>query len=235
MSKGLFLTGTGTDVGKTYVAALLVKKLRDSGINAGYYKGALSGAQWEHGKLVPGDCKYVADVAGIEEAPEKLVSYIYKTAVSPHLAAKIEGPELEMEKIQEDFQRMASRSDYILMEGSGGIICPLRTGEKEVMLLDVIRFLGLDVVLVADSGLGTLNNTALTCAYAKQKGIHIGGILMNHYDENSILHRDNRKMIEKLTGIPVISCIETQSRDCHLSSDELCGYFGEIKKKETGK
>lgn len=230
MSKGVFLTGTGTDVGKTFVSALILKKLRDSGMNAGYYKAALSGAQMEGEQWVPGDCKYVAEVSGIDEAPEKLVSYIYKTAVSPHLAAKLEGPELELDKVHEDFAVLTGKYEYILMEGSGGIICPLRTGEREVMLEDVVRLFGLDVLLVADSGLGTLNATVLTCEYARQKNISIRGIIMNLYDEKNFLHRDNRKMIEKLTGLPVIACIENGGMEIPVSAGKLSGFFGEIQK-----
>ena len=88
MGKALFITGTGTDIGKTYVTGLIVKKLRDAGLNGGYYKAALSGAdEDENGNLLPGDALFVKEMAGIDEQTENLVSYIYKEAVSPHLAA----------------------------------------------------------------------------------------------------------------------------------------------------
>ena len=84
--KGIFITATGTDVGKT----LILKKLREASVNAGYYKAALSGAYRNASKLIPGDAAYVASISGLPVPPEQLVSYIYEPAVSPHLAAELE-------------------------------------------------------------------------------------------------------------------------------------------------
>ena len=111
MSRGLFVTGTGTDVGKTYVTSLMVKKLRESGINCGYYKAALSGAERCSGGLVPGDAEYVCRISGIRDDPSSLVSYIYEQAVSPHLAAKIEGRDVEKAVIKADFKRVCEKFD----------------------------------------------------------------------------------------------------------------------------
>lgn len=94
--KGVFITATGTDIGKTYVTALLLKKLRESSINAGYYKAALSGAYRKDGLLIPGDAEYIATTAGIPTPPADLVSYIYEPAVSPHLAAEMEHHPIEL-------------------------------------------------------------------------------------------------------------------------------------------
>ena len=72
--KGIFITATGTDVGKTYVTALILKKLREVSVNAGYYKAALSGAYRNAGELIPGDAAYVASISGLPVPPEQLVS-----------------------------------------------------------------------------------------------------------------------------------------------------------------
>lgn len=135
MTKALFVTGTGTDAGKTFITALIVKRLRGAGLNAGYYKAALSGAEDRGGKLIPGDAEYVRMAAGIEGDPADSVSYIYRTAVSPHLAARIEGPQIELERIKSDFAEQCRRYDYLVMEGSGGIVCPIRwDGSAQLML-----------------------------------------------------------------------------------------------------
>ena len=101
--KGYFVTATGTDVGKTFITGLLVKKWRDSGIDAGYYKAALSGAELRDGKWVAGDADYVKRIAKLPDSQEQLVSYVYKEAVSPHLAAQKEGNPVELSKVQTDF------------------------------------------------------------------------------------------------------------------------------------
>lgn len=228
MSKGLFITGTGTDIGKTYVTALLIKVLRQAGLNAGYYKAALSGNECIHGKLIPGDCKHVVEISGMKEDPMKLVSYVYETGVSPHLAAKIEGQEVDFSKLITDFYQSAQTFDYLIMEGSGGIVCPIRTGEQSILLEDIIKRFHLDLLIVADAGLGTLNNVVLTYEYAKQRHMCVKGIIINRYDETNYLHQDNRSMMEALTGLPVITCIGEKDTNCHISVDDLCNLFGDI-------
>ena len=163
MGKSLFITGTGTDVGKTYVTALIVKKLRDSGRNAGYYKAAISGAERDgQGELLPGDALYVNETARIGEQTSRLVSYVYPEAVSPHLAAKINSLPIDFQKVARDFQSARERYDYLTMEGSGGIVCPLRWDDQERMGMDdLVHKLGLSVLVVAHAGLGTINSTVL--------------------------------------------------------------------------
>ena len=92
MSKNLFITGTGTGIGKTYVTGLIVKKLQDNTVNSAYYKAAMSGNDRRaDGVLIPGDALHVKTVSGIKQPLEEMCPYLYETAVSPHLAARIEG------------------------------------------------------------------------------------------------------------------------------------------------
>ena len=90
MSKSLFIIGTGTDVGKTYASALIVRKLRESGVSAAYYKAAMSGNERDkNGRLIPGDARYVRERSGIRQPLEEMCPYVYEHAVSPHLASRI--------------------------------------------------------------------------------------------------------------------------------------------------
>lgn len=208
MTKAIFITATGTDVGKTYICALIVKKMRQSGYNCGYFKPALSGAEIVDGKIIPGDCDYVLKQAGIEAPPENYVSYIYKTAVSPHLASEIENNPIKIEKIKSDFERLKKEFDYIVVEGAGGIVCPFNLGENKLMLPDVIKALGLDIIIVASASLGTINSTVLTAEYAKYHGINVKGIILNNYDEKDLMQKDNKIQVEALTGIEVIAAVK---------------------------
>ena len=127
MSKGLFVVGTGTDIGKTYVTGLLLKYIRDNGYNATYFKAALSGAiKDENDSLVPGDAVEVLTMVGLEEDTDFLVPYIYETAVSPHLASQIEGNPVDLGVVKDAYEKVSQKYDYIVMEGSGGIVCPIR-------------------------------------------------------------------------------------------------------------
>ena len=218
MSKGIFITATGTDIGKTFVTALIVKKLRDAGLNAGYYKAALSGAEKQpDGSWLPGDAAYVAKVSGMEEKPESLVSYIYKTAVSPHLAALREGNPVELGKVKEDFAAASAKYDYVTMEGSGGIICSIRWDEQHLLLEDLIKATGLGTLVISNAALGSINACVLTIFYLQQKGIPVRGIILNNYDGSDFMQADNKKMMEAITGVPVIA--EVKPDDAELNID----------------
>ena len=218
MSKGIFITATGTDIGKTFVTALIVKKLRDAGLNAGYYKAALSGAEKQpDGSWLPGDAAYVAKVSGMEEKPESLVSYIYKTAVSPHLAALREGNPVELGKVKEDFAAASAKYDYVTMEGSGGIICPIRWDEQHLLLEDLIKATGLGTLVISFAALGSINACVLTIFDLQQKGIPVRGIILNNYDGSDFMQADNKKRMEAITGVPVIA--EVKPDDAELNID----------------
>lgn len=221
MSKKIFITATGTDIGKTFVTALIVKKLRDAGYNAGYYKAALSGAEVTENGLIPGDAYYVNKIADINDNIDDLVSYTYKEAVSPHLASKIEGNPVEMEKVIKDFNNALLKYDYLTMEGSGGIVCPIRYDNKKIMLEDIIKELELSTLIIADAGLGTINNVVLTVEYLKSRNISIKGIILNRYREDSPLHEDNKNMIEILTGIPVLAVVKENEKNLNIDINKL--------------
>lgn len=228
MTKGIFITATGTDIGKTYISGLLVKKMRDLGYNCGYFKPALSGAEMINGKLVPGDCAHVLKTAGINDDPMKYVSYVFETAVSPHLAAQLEGNSIKKEKIKSDSERLKSEYEYLVVEGAGGIVCPFNLTDEKLMLPDIIKLLNLDVIIVASASLGTINSTVLTAEYIKSLGINIRGIILNGYDNNDIMQKDNKEQVENLTGIKVIAAVKDKEKDLKIKEEELLPLFKEI-------
>lgn len=227
MGKAIFVTGTGTDVGKTYVTGLLVKKIRDAGLDGSYYKAALSGAEPDgQGNLVPGDAAWVKETAGLKDPLTDLVTYVYREAVSPHLAARINHRPVELETIREAFQKVRARHEYLTMEGSGGILCPLRWDERQHLLLeDMIRALELGCLLVADAGLGTINSTVLTVEYLQHRSIPVRGILFNRWKPGDRMQEDNRAMVEELTGIPVLACVKEGDRELEGPLDGLLAAY----------
>lgn len=223
MAKGIFITATGTDAGKTFVTALLIKKLRQKGINAGYYKAALSGAVRKGQKLIPGDADYVKRTAGIDTPLEKMVSYIYETAVSPHLACELEGNPVELKKVLADYREACSLHDYITAEGSGGILCPIR--RSMYMLEDLIKAMELGILIVAPAGLGTINNTILTIEYARSREIPVKGVILNWFHPGDPMEEDNRTFIEDYTGIPVIACVQDGAQELEADIQTLLALY----------
>lgn len=222
MSKGLFITGTGTDTGKTYITSLLLKKLNETGHSCAYYKAAMSGNERDSsGKLIPGDALYVKNVSGITQSLDEMCPYVYENAVSPHLASRTEGNPVDMTVVKENYNRLTSQYDLIIAEGSGGILCPLRYDDKKIFLENVIRALDLPCLVVADAGLGTINSVVLTLEYMKSHSIPVKGIVFNHFHAGDIMEEDNKTMCEELTGIPVIACVDDDCFDIEVSGEYI--------------
>lgn len=222
MSKKLFITGTGTDIGKTYVTGLIIKKLNENGKKTGYYKAAMSGnARGADGKLIPGDALHVKLMSGITQPLEEMCPYVYEHAVSPHLASCIEGNPVQIEVIKTGFNSICSKYDYVTMEGSGGIICPLCFHDQKIQLADIIKELNLSCVIIADAGLGTINYVTLTISYMKSKKIPVKGIIFNHFKEGNILHEDNLKMCEYMTGVKVLARVKDGDTNLDIADDLL--------------
>ena len=228
MGKALFITGTGTDVGKTYVTALIVKCLKDAGLDAGYYKAAISGAEKdeEDGTLHAGDALYVKEIAELPETQEELVSYVYEAAVSPHLAAQLDNNPIDFDVVEKDFRRALSRHEYITMEGSGGIICPLRWDkEQHVILDDLVLRLGLGALIVADAGLGTINAAVLTVEHLRARNIPVRGIILNRFHNGDVMEEDNLDMVEALTGVKVVATVKSGDETLDMDAEELAKLY----------
>lgn len=226
MSKNIFITGTGTDVGKTYVTGLIVKKMKKNNRKAAYYKAAMSGNDRRtDGSLIPGDALQVQTMSGIEQPLEEMCPYIYETAVSPHLASKIEGNPVEMEQVLNGFDNVCSKYDYVTAEGSGGILCPLRFDEQQIQLEDFIKTRDLSSLMIADAGLGTINAVVLTAEYMKTRKMPVKGIIFNHFEPGNKLHEDNLFMCEYMTGLKVVACVEDGDTDLDIPFDVLEGFY----------
>lgn len=222
--KGLYILGTGTDVGKTYITALWLKRLREAGHDVAYYKAAVSGAP----SITESDAGYVKQVAGLSQADDTLLSYVFDEAVSPHLAARHEGKFIDRTVVNRNFCNVARAHAYTTVEGSGGIVCPLHVTDTELyMLEDVVKDLQLPTILVATAALGTINSTVLTIHYLQSKGIPVKGIIVNHYTGNP-MEEDNCVMIERLTGIPVLDRVGSGATSLHMDVETMLNCYEDI-------
>lgn len=226
MSKNLFVTGTGTDVGKTYVTGLVIKKIKESGANAAYYKAAMSGNERRaDGSLIPGDALSVREVSGIVQPLEEMCPYIYEHAYSPHLAARIEGGPVELSVVRDGFLKVSEKYDYVTVEGSGGILCPIRYDGEKIMLEDVVKTLNLSCLLVADAGLGTINSVVLTAEYMRARNIPIVGMIFNRFHPDNVMEEDNIRMCEELTGLKTLACVQEGERELSMEAEALLALY----------
>ncbi|MBW5382077.1 dethiobiotin synthase [Brachyspira pilosicoli] len=204
MAKAIFITATGTDIGKTYVSGLIAKHIKDKGLNIGYYKAALSGSN----DIKDSDAWYVKQQADLPDSYDEMVSYTYKHAYSPHLAAQIEGNPPDIKIIKNAYKDISKKHDYMIVEGSGGIICPIRyDSNQKIFLEDIIKELNIPSLIIADAGLGTINSTVLTIEYMRSKNLKINGVILNRFEMSNKMHKDNKKMIEEMTGVKIIGVV----------------------------
>ena len=216
MGKGIFVTGTGTDVGKTYVTGLIIKKIKENGMTPGYFKAAMSGNEREEdGTLIPGDALWVKNVSGISQSVEEMCPYVYEHAYSPHLASRLEGNHVEMAVVLDNYRKVKEKYDYITVEGSGGILCPICFDEARIGLTDIIDEMELDCILVADAGLGTINSVVLTYEYMN----------FNQYIADNIMHEDNIRMCEYMTGLPTLAKVSMGDVDLNIDIAELISLY----------
>lgn len=232
MSRALFITGTGTDIGKTFIAGLIVKKLAESKKNPGYYKAAMSGNDRRpDGSLIPGDALFVQQISGIRQPLNDMCPYVYENAVSPHLASRIEGNPVEMSVVKQGFQEAASTYDYVTVEGSGGILCPICFDERKIQLEDVIKELHLPSILIADAGLGTINSVVLTAEYMKAHDLPLKGMIFNHFHPGNVMEEDNIFMCEHMTGLPTLARVKDSDTELDIDIDVLTSLYEEVNLK----
>lgn len=230
MSKALFVTGTGTDTGKTYITGLIVKKLQEAKKNPAYYKAAMSGNDRRpDGTLIPGDALAVQTMSGIDQSLASMCPYVYEHAYSPHLASRLEGNPVVMDVVTHGFADVTAVYDYVTVEGSGGILCPICFDEARIQLEDVVKELHLSSILIADAGLGTINSVVLTAEYMKTHGLPLKGIIFNHYHPGDVMEDDNIFMCEHMTGLPTLAKVQDGDTELDMNIDALCALYDEVK------
>ena len=230
MSKALFVTGTGTDTEKTYITGLIVKKLQEAKKNPAYYKAAMSGNDRRpDGTLIPGDALAVQTMSGIDQSLTSMCPYVYEHAYSPHLASRLEGNPVVMDVVTHRFSDVTAVYDYVTVEGSGGILCPICFDEARIQLEDVVKELHLSSILIADAGLGTINSVVLTAEYMKTHGLPLKGIIFNHYHPGDVMEDDNIFMCEHMTGLPTLAKVQDGDTELDMNVDALCALYDEVK------
>jgi len=201
--KGLFITGTGTGVGKTRATGLLLAALRQRGLDAVAIKPVQTGASV--GEIAPDLAEHMRLADWHPADPARYAPIVLRDPVSPHLAAEREGRTLAVAEIVAATQAAATGHAFALVEGAGGIIVPINRRETMLHLAVALR---LPVLVVAQAGLGTINHTLLTLAALRAAGLEPHGVLLNETDPtDEALAADNARCIAEMGETPVFGCI----------------------------
>jgi dethiobiotin synthetase len=223
--RGLFVTGTDTGVGKTIVAASICAALAARGERVAAYKPVVTGLDDDPGAWPP-DHELLASAANVGQAPADVAPLAFGPAVSPHYAAELAGSVIDPGRLRAGAERAAERAGagaapragdrtrpdggpalaeghggVLVCEGVGGLLVPL-TGDY--LVRDLAVELALPVVVVARTGLGTINHTLLTVAAARAAGLAVAGVVMTPWPElPEPIERSNRATVERLAGVAV--------------------------------
>lgn len=209
---GLFVTGTSTEVGKTYVAALIAESLAAAGRRVGVYKPVASGCRVEEGRLIADDALALWNAAGRPQSLEDVCPQCFRAAVAPHLAARAEGKAVDAELLLGGIARWSDGCDVVIVEGAGGLMSPLA---DDVYVADLALDLGYPLVVVAANELGTINHTLQTLITAAtfREGLEVAGVVLNDVrrggDESTA---SNLAELEQRCGPPLLGHVGWMSR-----------------------
>ncbi len=175
---GLFITGTDTGVGKTYVAARIAAALAARGCRVGVYKPVASGCELVDGKLVSEDAVALWNGAGRPGELDYVCPQRFAAPLAPHLAARAEGLEVSAELLRSGLDYWRLRSDVLVVEGAGGLLSPVTEDEY---VADLALDLGFPLIVVADNTLGTIHRTLSTLVVAAtwREGLDVVGVVVN--------------------------------------------------------
>ena len=198
MAQSIFVTGTGTEIGKTVIAGGIAACLKDSGIDVGVMKPISSGDT--------ADAEFLKHTAQVDDDLSTINPIYLRHPLAPSVAARIEDREIDLSDIETAFATLQQKYDVVIVEGVGGIAVPI---QDDFLVVHLINRLRLPILIVAQVGLGTLNHTLLTVAFARQFNLQIVGIVLNGLTPETagIAEATNPVEIEKLTGIPVIGVV----------------------------
>lgn len=211
-TKGIFITGTDTGVGKTAVAAAIALHLKKAGVRVGVLKPVTSGALVLGDKLVSEDAELLRWASGCAAPDQDIAPYVFRLPLAPSEAAAREGRSVELAPICDAFGRLAASHDFLIVEGAGGLLVPLA---DNLLVADLAARLALPLLIVARPNLGTVNHSLMTCECAKARSITVKGIIINGQPE----HPDEAeeyasRVIGRYAGVPVPAILSR----CHDNS-----------------
>ena len=201
--KSYFITGTDTDVGKTYVAAGLIAAIQKTGINVGIMKPFAAGTQEKIGYKSK-DVQILAEAAHVKDDENLVNPYFFPIPASPYTVTQNLGIQVDVSIAINCFKKLKTIHDVLFVEGMGGVMTPIL---DDYFITNLIKDMNLETIVVCSSRIGTVNHTIMTCKICQNFGIKIRGIIINNLDKQGYPINELKRDLESLTGIPVIGSI----------------------------
>ncbi len=200
---GVFVTGTDTGVGKTLVAAGIAGAMKRDGIDVGVMKPIATGIPRKN-DFKSSDAELLAKMSGSTDAEDEINPIFLPLEASPLAASRILNIDIKVEKILSAFKRLTGKHEFVIVEGIGGVMVPIK---QNYFVIDLIKEMSLPVLIVSRASLGTLNHTALTVRACREYKLDIAGIVVNGVNKNNIAEKTVSEIIRELNGTFVIGSI----------------------------
>jgi dethiobiotin synthetase len=195
--RGLFVTGTGTGVGKTVVAAVIARTMLAGGRRVAVFKPAVTGLS-EGGEA---DHELLRRASGSAQSDDQIAPYRYDPPASPHLAAGLSGERVEPARLLDAARAAAAQADFLVCEGVGGLMVPLN---DDYLVRELAVGLGLPLVIAASPGLGTINHTLLTLEAARRADLQVAAVVLTPWPRDpDPIEDSNRRTLATLARAPV--------------------------------
>jgi len=222
-NRGIFITATDTNVGKTALAAGLAGYLKERGVNVGVMKPvATSAIECESGKLISEDAEMLVRFAGATDPGEWINPYCLATSAVPSIAAKREGVFIDFGKIRDCFLKLAASHELVIVEGAGGVMTPVFENR---LMIDLIQFLETPTVIVTQANRGIVNHALLTMESLQRRGVAIAGFFINRFPARPTLSESTcAEVISSLSGIPCLGIVPELGES--FSPSDLLRAFG---------
>jgi dethiobiotin synthetase len=203
-SRGFFVTGSDTGVGKTWISCQLIQQLKRSVPSLKVRKPVESGCERQaDNQLLPADGVQLYQANDSRENLQLITPYRFEAALSPDLAARREQQTISLDQLEQAVNQQIHPADLVLVEGAGGFYSPIA---EDGLNADLARRLKLDVIIVTEDRLGAINQSLLTIRAVESEGLNISMLILNQNKANDSSATDNLTALKKRTAYPVYSC-----------------------------
>ncbi|MDO8890839.1 MAG: dethiobiotin synthase [Sulfurimicrobium sp.] len=206
--RGVFVTGTDTDVGKTLISCALLHAWRNAGKTALGMKPVAAGCEQQAQGMVCGDVVALRRASSTQAPIEWVNPYAFAPPIAPHVAAEVAGVAIDLERIREAFLALAGSAEIVVVEGAGGFKVPLNSNQDSA---DLARQLGLPIVLVVGMRLGCLNHALLTAEAIRAQGLTLAGWVANRIDPEMAYFGSNLDALQQRLGAPLLGVVEHEA------------------------
>lgn len=223
--KHIFVTGTDTDAGKTFVSVLLLKALNQMNYQTAGFKPIAAGCEWSDGILKNADALALQAAASVKLPYEKVNPISFEPPIAPHIAAQLSGETLSLERISRALNDLQeTQADLLLIEGAGGWRLPLSApnqGDSPFYLSDWVAQKKLPVILVVGMKLGCLNHALLSYEQIKRDGLEVMGWVANQVQRDMLYYQENLATLQAAINEPMLAEVKHQATSLELLSPIL--------------